>query len=160
MIRPRPMALFSLPLAALAACAEGPFGMKIVPPEPPPRSPLVIDTTGLPPPPFIDETHRETLLDGDPRTSAALVDVVGEVEPHLHRSSDEILVVLEGGGDLLVGQSWRPIGPGAFVRIPAGLPHAFVNRSASGTRAISIHVPPLRPLDRVPVPVEDGGRGP
>ncbi len=41
-----------------------------------------------------------------------------------------IIHVLEGGGDLVVGGDAIVAGPGTWVRMPAGLPHSLVARSA------------------------------
>lgn len=43
---------------------------------------------------------------------------------------------LRAGNELLLGQ------PGAFVSVPAGIPHAFANRSTAPARMLLVRTPP------------------
>jgi mannose-6-phosphate isomerase-like protein (cupin superfamily) len=49
--------------------------------------------------------------------------------PHLHRAMEEAFVVLEGELTLRLGDREVVAGPGAFVQVARGTPHAFANRA-------------------------------
>ena len=50
---------------------------------------------------------------------------------HIHKNAEEIIMVLRGHGDSIVGEDTLPMGPGDVCYIPPGVPHSFVNRSAT-----------------------------
>ena len=49
--------------------------------------------------------------------------------PHVHARDDETFYVLEGQLEFVLGHESVTIGPGDFVRVPAGTRHAFRNNS-------------------------------
>ena len=53
----------------------------------------------------------------------------GGPPPHLHRKEDETFYVLEGEITFQVGEEKLVAGPGAFVNMPIGNPHAFKNET-------------------------------
>ena len=63
-----------------------------------------------------------------------LVEPDGGIEPHVHESGDHHMYVLEGrcwfGGELLV--------EGAYVRVPAGVPHSLRGGGPSGCRLLYV----------------------
>lgn len=63
------------------------------------------------------------------------------VGAHSHEANDEIFLVLEGTPELLAGETWTEHGPGAFVRIPAGVTHDFRNRSGAVARLFNVFIP-------------------
>jgi len=50
---------------------------------------------------------------------------------HKHRNAEEIILVLKGHGDSVVGEETLPMGPGDVCYIPPGVPHGFKNLSAN-----------------------------
>ncbi len=50
---------------------------------------------------------------------------------HRHKNAEEIIMVLKGHGDSIVGEDTLPMEPGDVCYIPQGVPHSFVNRSAT-----------------------------
>jgi quercetin dioxygenase-like cupin family protein len=60
---------------------------------------------------------------------------------HTHDDEDDSFYVLEGevtftaDGEVFVG------GPGTFVLVPPGVPHAFANRSDADARILNVHAP-------------------
>jgi len=54
-----------------------------------------------------------------------------EVTPHLHEHKDEVFDVVEGEGEVMLGTTWHPAGPGTIVYVPAGTPHALRNRGTA-----------------------------
>ncbi len=91
-----------------------------------------------------------------PRTSTSSFEVVigpgYDVGAHVHTRGEEVFFVLEGEVDLLAfepvdrtlgdwhawvsasGRRFLRGGPGAFMHVPAGVPHAFANRSDTRVR--------------------------
>jgi mannose-6-phosphate isomerase-like protein (cupin superfamily) len=60
---------------------------------------------------------------------------------HRHRDADEIFFILEGEFEFRAGDVQRRVGPGAFVFVPAGTPHAFANVSDKPGRQIVMYAP-------------------
>ena len=50
---------------------------------------------------------------------------------HRHKNAEEIIMVLRGHGDSIIGEDTLPMGPGDVCYIPLGVPHSFVNRSST-----------------------------
>ena len=68
------------------------------------------------------------------------------VERHVHRAEDDSMLVLEGTlsvtlGDQDEGDRQVDAGPGTFVLIPDGTPHAIVNRGPGDVRFLNVHSP-------------------
>ena len=63
------------------------------------------------------------------------------VGAHSHEANDEIFWVVEGRPEVLIGEAWRAVAPGAFLRIPAGVTHDFRNRSTGPARLLNIFIP-------------------
>ncbi|WP_136636177.1 cupin domain-containing protein [Pseudooceanicola onchidii] len=49
------------------------------------------------------------------------------VGAHSHDANDELFFGTEGTFEILVGEDWRPMKPGDFIRVPAGVTHDFRN---------------------------------
>lgn len=61
----------------------------------------------------------------------------------LHRHAyDEIVVVQEGGGRMVVGNETLETVAGDIVVVKAGTPHGFINAGESVLKQIDIHVNP------------------
>jgi mannose-6-phosphate isomerase-like protein (cupin superfamily) len=149
MIHRPPLAVACTAWLALAGCT----GMSILPPEVPTRPPALVDATRA----LADAEATALPSDGfaaaellaTPQATFKLIRVHDRVAPHLHDESDETVYVLEGEGDLLLDQEWRPVRAGMLVHVPRGVPHAYVNRAQGGTLVLSVYAPPLQAGDRV-----------
>lgn len=64
---------------------------------------------------------------------------------HYHKDSSEIYYVLEGTGELELGDDVISVEPGVMVLIPPLLPHRL--KSADGVKTIVVGFPALRPED-------------
>lgn len=60
---------------------------------------------------------------------------------HLHEANEEIFYVLEGTASFLVGETWRRLAKGGFLRIPAGIMHDFENRSDAPVGLLNVFMP-------------------
>jgi quercetin dioxygenase-like cupin family protein len=83
--------------------------------------------------PALRQRHRFT-RSTDPGGGEVLhvetwVEPGGGVPPHVHPAMEERFTVLDGRPSFLAGKDWREAGPGEEVVVPAGVRHAFRNRS-------------------------------
>jgi quercetin dioxygenase-like cupin family protein len=71
----------------------------------------------------IDEGH-----DGAPNYALRVIEVApgGHTPDHAHPYEHENFVV-EGQGRVLLGDTWRDVGAGSVIFVPAGLRHTYVN---------------------------------
>ena len=81
-----------------------------------------------------DTNHALTLIE---QTCPPGLDSPAHVHPH----EEQCLYMLEGTIEVTCGDTTREIGPGAFVVMPRGVPHAFVVTGAEGARFLSITTP-------------------
>jgi quercetin dioxygenase-like cupin family protein len=58
------------------------------------------------------------------------------VPPHVHPTQDEFIYVLEGTYTLYLDGEWTTAGPGDFVRMPRGVPHAYYNRGETDATSV------------------------
>lgn len=65
-------------------------------------------------------------------------------EPHVHDENEQVVVVLEGEMEMLVGDETRTIGPADVVVVPPGVPHGV--RVAAGVDVVRLEffAPPRR----------------
>lgn len=61
---------------------------------------------------------------------------------HDHPGVEEILYVISGHGEQMVGAERRMIGPGDVVHIPPDVPHETVNRGFEELKILAIYAPP------------------
>ncbi len=69
------------------------------------------------------------------------------VPRHIHTNTEEVVIVLEGEVEALVGSQRMVVEPGHVVLAPAGTVHGFVNLSESPARLL--YVFPIHEPDRV-----------
>jgi mannose-6-phosphate isomerase-like protein (cupin superfamily) len=60
---------------------------------------------------------------------------------HLHRNEDETVHVIEGELLFVTEEGEREIGPGAWVHVPRGTPHAFHNPGAAHAHRLVVFTP-------------------
>lgn len=63
-------------------------------------------------------------------------------EPHAHCDRDKIYVVLEGQGEVSVGQETSRVGPGDMALAPAGVTHSMRNTGSARLVAMVVMGPP------------------
>jgi mannose-6-phosphate isomerase-like protein (cupin superfamily) len=71
-----------------------------------------------------------------------------EVKSHLHKTHDEIVCVIKGIGQTMVGDKWVDIKPGTIHFNPMGKVHATKNVGKEPLVAISIFTPAMKEIDR------------
>lgn len=67
----------------------------------------------------------------------------GDTGPPVHRhpESDEVFFLLEGELLMLLGERRLVAGPGTFILVPKGLPHAFALHGSAPARTVGIFSP-------------------
>jgi mannose-6-phosphate isomerase-like protein (cupin superfamily) len=60
---------------------------------------------------------------------------------HAHEANDELFYVIEGTMAFLAGERWIDAAAGTFLRIPAGVPHDFANRTATRAGVLNVFIP-------------------
>lgn len=64
-----------------------------------------------------------------------------EVPPHIHHQADEAFYILSGSAQGIFGdESWRG-GPGSFIWLPRGTPHAYSVNGDETLRSLAINLP-------------------
>jgi len=94
--------------------------------------------------PFVGSSYEFVGAEqGDVPVSFFMVEAQPGRGAPLHRHKyDEVLVMLEGRGRLVVGEETRVVGAGEIVVVKAGTPHGFVNIGDGLLRQIDVHAHP------------------
>lgn len=64
-----------------------------------------------------------------------------------HHEAEQVYFILDGGGEMTVGQETAPVGPGDCVFIPGGAPHGLVNSGEEPLRYVSAAAPAFSAAD-------------
>jgi mannose-6-phosphate isomerase-like protein (cupin superfamily) len=78
---------------------------------------------------------------------ARAIDGAG-LKPHLHKTHDETIYVVQGTGQMFVNGAWVDIQPGMIQFNPRGNIHGHRQTGAAPLVFISIFTPPLKEPDR------------
>ncbi|RCG31619.1 cupin domain-containing protein [Sphaerisporangium album] len=95
--------------------------------------------------PFLGTTM--TVKAGERDTGAALSVIESECPPgfatprHVHHHDDEAFYVLSGAVQVHCEDEAWEAGPGGFILLPRGRPHAFVNRGDEALRMLQLTWP-------------------
>jgi quercetin dioxygenase-like cupin family protein len=71
-----------------------------------------------------------------------------EVKPHLHKTHDAMVYVLQGSGQMLINGAWIDVKPGAFHFNPMNKIHSTKNTGKELLVIFSIFTPSMKELDR------------
>ncbi len=97
------------------------------------------------------ENIHVTKIASDKNASDFVIFVKKQVPLHKHVSHSESIFVLEGTGIFQLGAKTLAIGPGDYVKVPAGTAHSLRVTSAIPLKALSIQAPEFFGKDRVSV---------
>jgi mannose-6-phosphate isomerase-like protein (cupin superfamily) len=107
-----------------------------------------------------------TLAAGPEVGCASVTQFVGVIPPgrapdHFH-TYDEVVYVLEGEGELVIGDETAPLSPGTCVHLPARLVHCLANTGSGELRVLGVFRPAGSPAEayypdgtRAVVPTEE-----
>lgn len=91
-------------------------------------------------------------LGADSNVTSTVIWIKKEVRPHYHATHSEHVYVVEGNGQMLLGNETVFVGPGDLIYIPQGMIHALrVTSKDKPMKVISIQAPEFDGSDRVMV---------
>ncbi|MCB0402214.1 MAG: cupin domain-containing protein [Flavobacteriales bacterium] len=88
-------------------------------------------------------------LDTDGNSTTFMIWVKKGVKSHKHAAHSELIYVLDGEGNMTVGESTFKIGPGDYFRIPQNTFHALDVLSENAMKVISVQAPEFDGSDRI-----------
>lgn len=88
-------------------------------------------------------------ITGDSLSTSFLILIKKEVKLHKHLEHSEHVYVLEGEGNMQLGNDWVKIKSGALIFIPKNTPHKVVTTSKTPLKVISIQSPQFDGSDRI-----------
>ena len=88
-------------------------------------------------------------LYSDSLTTTFIIWIKQSVPLHKHAYHTEQVVVLEGTGEMILGDSILQVRAGDHITIPLGTPHAVKVTSAAPLKVISIQAPYFDGTDRI-----------
>ncbi len=100
----------------------------------------------------IDETFENIYsqkIYGDSLSTSFLILIKKEVKLHKHLEHSEHVYVLEGEGNMQLGNDWFKIKSGDIIFIPKNTPHKVVTTSKNSLKIISIQSPYFDGSDRI-----------
>ncbi|MFT7300492.1 MAG: mannose-6-phosphate isomerase-like protein (cupin superfamily) [Porticoccus sp.] len=90
-------------------------------------------------------------LSSDSHATDFIIFVKQQVPLHKHLVHTETLYVLEGSGAFQLDDASFDIGPGDYINVPEGTPHAVTVTSSIPLKVLSIKAPEFLGKDRVAV---------
>ena len=99
--------------------------------------------------PYDNVTSQVMKSDSD--FTSTVIWIKKEVKAHYHASHYEQVYVIEGTGQMLVGNDRFDVGPGDLIQIPIGAIHALRVTSKLPMKVLSIQTPEFDGSDRVMV---------
>lgn len=111
------------------------------------KNPISLENNALPP--QLSEVHVEHLFTDSSVVSSFLIYIKKEVKTHKHLSHSEHVYVLEGSGEMMLGEKTFTITKGDLIFIPKNTFHAVKTISEIPLKVISIQAPFFDGKDRV-----------
>lgn len=143
----RPVVMFlAIAAAFVAGLSASPFAQRMLPAahaEAAPLAPAVYDLAGmasadLPSTPNPDMRSRPLVV----TDNATIAIQAGNAPKHYHAKSDEIQYIIEGTGQMWLGNERRDIKPGTLIVIPKGTAHSGTIVTSGPIKALAIKIPP------------------
>ena len=97
--------------------------------------------------------HRNSCIQKQSLAEARL-EPGGRTAAHFHRGTEEIYYILEGTGEVGIGDESRSVGPGDAIAIPPGAVHTIKNSGAVTLRFLCCCAPAYEHEDTVLVETE------
>jgi len=66
------------------------------------------------------------------------LDTGAGVPLHIHPNHEEVILIMEGSVEGVLGEEVRTLGPGDVLVAPAGVKHSVINKSSQPARVITI----------------------
>lgn len=93
---------------------------------------------------------REVLLSGS-HTQVVVMSIPpgGEIGEEIHSENDQILLLVEGEGKVILNGGEQPFEKGDLVLVRAGTSHNFINSGSKDLKIITTYSPPHHPQGTV-----------
>jgi len=88
-------------------------------------------------------------LDTDTNSTSFIIWIKKGVKSHKHEKHSELIVVIEGTGNMLIGRNKLTINPGDYFRIPQNTFHSLEVTSKKPMKVLSVQTPEFLGVDRV-----------
>jgi mannose-6-phosphate isomerase-like protein (cupin superfamily) len=96
-----------------------------------------------------DDFRREVVTGPHSQVVVMTLQPGEEIGAETHDDADQILLVVAGEAEAILGSQAAPVGEGQLVLVPAGTRHNVVNRGQSPLRLVSVYTPPEHPAGTV-----------
>jgi quercetin dioxygenase-like cupin family protein len=106
---------------------------------------LNLDTIHL----FGNESIKVQKIAGDSLTSSFIIEIKDKVKKHYHREHSETIYVIDGKGEMILGDKTIQVKPGDYLFIPKGTVHAVKVTSKNPLKVLSIQAPLFDGKDRI-----------
>jgi len=88
-----------------------------------------------------DPVKRMFICDGEAITANIATSSGDDRKLHTQPNHDEIVIVIDGEAEFMVGDETRRVGPGDFIFIPRNTVHGRVRTITESMSALSIYAP-------------------
>lgn len=93
-----------------------------------------------------NDNFRQVLETGEYSQVVAMsLPVGGDIGEEVHENTDQLFLIAEGDGQVLVGNETRGISEGDFIVVPAGTVHNVTNTGDEDLKLLTIYAPPEHP---------------
>ncbi|MEH6616426.1 MAG: cupin domain-containing protein [Porticoccus sp.] len=106
--------------------------------------------SAITPPADLENIHVVKIA-SDAHSTDFIIFVKQQVPLHKHLAHTETLYVLEGSGTFQLAYKSFDIGPGDYINVPEGTPHAVTVTSSIPLKVLSVQAPEFLGKDRVKV---------
>jgi mannose-6-phosphate isomerase-like protein (cupin superfamily) len=91
-----------------------------------------------------ENTNFRTVLATGPHSQVVVMSIPpgDDIGAEVHADVDQVLVIVSGQGEAVLGDERTAIGPGWLVQVPAGTWHDIVNTGADDLRLYTVYAPP------------------
>jgi mannose-6-phosphate isomerase-like protein (cupin superfamily) len=91
-----------------------------------------------------ENTNFRTVLATGPHSQVVVMSIPpgDDIGAEVHAEVDQVLVIVSGSGEAVLGDERTAIGPGWLVQVPAGTWHDIVNTGADDLRLYTVYAPP------------------
>ena len=91
-----------------------------------------------------ENTSFRTVLATGPHSQVVVMSIPpgDDIGAEVHADVDQVLVIVSGQGEAVLGDERTAIGPGWLVQVPAGTWHDIVNTGADDLRLYTVYAPP------------------
>jgi quercetin dioxygenase-like cupin family protein len=95
------------------------------------------------------ENIHSSVIQHDSLMSSFIISIKKDVPLHLHQKHTELVYVLEGEGEMVLGSAVERVKSGDIIFIPANTPHSLKVISVRPMKVLSVQTPYFDGSDRV-----------